>query len=139
MNINFLLLNKVNKIIELTELIYYSKQSDQPSGEVNIPETFIDKLSNYLEEFETTGRTSARVLHKYIDGFSPEEKGQVIALIWLGQYASCKQPEDFQNLIAQAVHLIPDNYATSYIIEKSFLAKYLRSGLEKINHHLWNN
>ncbi|WP_442941044.1 hypothetical protein [Nostoc sp.] len=31
------------------------------------------------------------------------------------------------------VKLIPQNYATSYIIEKSLLARYLRSGLQKLN------
>ncbi|QLE52694.1 hypothetical protein FD724_32475 (plasmid) [Nostoc sp. C057] len=76
---NFLLVSKVYKIIELAELIYCPKSSDILFGKVNIPETFLDKLSNYLEDFEMTGRTSIRVLHKYIDDFSLEEKGQVIA------------------------------------------------------------
>ncbi|WP_189525078.1 hypothetical protein [Nostoc sp. 'Peltigera membranacea cyanobiont' 232] len=77
---NFSLISKVYKIIELAELIYCPKSSDILFGRVNIPETFLDKLSNYLEDFEMTGRTSVRVLHKYVDDFSSEEKGQVIAL-----------------------------------------------------------
>lgn len=53
--------------------------------------------------------------------------------MWLGQSALDGQPEDFPNLIKQVVQLIPQNYATSYIIEKPLLAKYLRSGLQKLN------
>ncbi|MFW9259238.1 DUF3775 domain-containing protein [Nostoc sp. CALU 546] len=136
---NFLLISKVYEIIELAELIYCPKSSDILFGRVNIPETFLDKLSNYLEDFEMTGRTSIRVLHKYVDDFSSDEKGQVIALIWLGQYVSCEQPSDLNDLTAQALHLIPQNYTTSYIIEKAFLAKYLRSGLNKINNNHCNN
>lgn len=49
-----------------------------------------------------TGRTSIRVLHKYVDDFYSDEKGQVIALIWLGQYISCEQPSDLNDLTAQA-------------------------------------
>ncbi|WP_143855540.1 DUF3775 domain-containing protein [Nostoc sp. 'Peltigera membranacea cyanobiont' 232] len=59
--------------------------------------------------------------------------------IWLGQYVSCEHPSDLNDLIAQALHLIPQNYTTSYIIEKAFLAKYLRSGLKKINNNHCNN
>ncbi|WP_442936859.1 DUF3775 domain-containing protein [Nostoc sp.] len=40
-----------------------------------------------------TGRTSVRVLHKYVDDFSSDEKGQVIALIWLGQYSGSRLRE----------------------------------------------
>ena len=61
------------------------------------------------------------VLHKYVDDFSSEEKGQVIALIWLGQYVSCEQPPDLNDLTAQALHLIPQNYT----IQLAILSKKL--------------
>jgi hypothetical protein len=138
-NMNFLLISKVYKLIELAELIYSPKSSDILFGRVNIPETFLDNLSNYLEDFEMTGRTSVRVLHKYVDDFSSDEKGQVIALIWLGQYVSCEQPSDLNDLIVQALHFIPQNSRTSYILERTLLAKYLRSGLKKINNNHCNN
>jgi hypothetical protein len=126
---NYLSINKVHKVIDLAELIYCSKENKR----VNISETFVDKLSNYLEDFKMTGRTSLNVLRKYIDEFSEEEKAEMIALMWLGRGTSCEQPENFDNLIEQALKLIPQNYATIYIIERAFLAKYLRSGLQKIN------
>ncbi|WP_442937985.1 DUF3775 domain-containing protein [Nostoc sp.] len=62
-----------------------------------------------------------------------------MALIWLGQYVSCEQPSDLNDLTAQALHIIPQNYTTSYIVEKAFLAKYLRSGLKKINNNHCKN
>ncbi|MFS0519702.1 hypothetical protein ACEYW6_34090 [Nostoc sp. UIC 10607] len=73
---NFLLISKVYKIIELAELIYCPKSSDTLLGRVNIPKTFLDKLSNYLEDFEMIGRTSVRVLHKYVDDFSPKKSSE---------------------------------------------------------------
>ncbi len=126
---NFLSINKVHKVIDLAELIYCSKETRR----VNISETFVDKLSNYLEDFNITGRTSLNVLRKYIDDFSEQEKAEVIAIIWVGRGIPYKQPKDLDNLILQALNLIPQNYATSYIIERASLAKYLRYGLQKIN------
>jgi Protein of unknown function (DUF3775) len=122
-------INKIYKIIEMAELIY----AVRGYGITKQPETFIDKLSYYLEEFNLTGRCSLNVLHKYIEEFSEEEKAEVIALIWLGRIPSGQLPEDFANLIKQVVELIPQNYATSYIIEKPLLAKYLRDGLQKLD------
>ena len=89
-------------------------------------------MSNYLEDFNITKRCSVNILHQYIDEFSEQEKAEVIVLIWLGRTASAELPEDFPNLIKEALDFIPQNYATSYIIEKPFLAKYLRNGLQKI-------
>lgn len=122
---------KIAKIIEIAESIY----SSRGSGRIDPPETetFIDKLSNYLEDFNITGRCSVNLLHKYIDELSKEEKAEVIALMWLGRGLSGEQPEDFPNLVKQIVELIPQNYATSYIIEKPLLAKYLQNGLQKLN------
>ncbi|MCW5316199.1 DUF3775 domain-containing protein [Nostoc sp. KVJ3] len=126
---NLLVINKIYKIIETAELIYF------PLGDkkTNQSETFVDKLSNYLEDFQITGRCSVNILQKYINEFSQEEKAEVIALMWLGRGASSEQPENFTNLLTLAVELIPQNYATSYIIEKPLLAKYLRDGLQKLD------
>ena len=126
-------IHKIHKVIEMAELIYGSRGSRR----TNQPETFIDKLSYYLEDSNITGRCSVNILKKYIDEFSEEEKAQVIALMWLGRNTSGEQPEDLPNLVKQVVELIPQNYATSYIIERPFLAKYLakylRNGLQKLN------
>jgi hypothetical protein len=51
----------------------------------------------------------------------------------LGRTGSAELPEDFPNLIKEVVEIIPRNYATSYIIEKPLLAKYLQDGLQKLN------
>ncbi|AFY41921.1 DUF3775 domain-containing protein [Nostoc sp. PCC 7107] len=96
-------------------------------------ETFLDKLSNYLDDFHITGKYSLIILHKYIEGFSEEEKAELIALIWLGRSVSNEPPQNFTNLVKQVRELIPQNYATTYIIDNSFLVRYLRNGLQKIN------
>jgi hypothetical protein len=132
---NFLSVNKIHihNIIEISELVYGSMEPER----TNKLETFVDKLSNYLEDFKITGRYSLNILHKYIDEFSEEEKAEVIALMWLGRGISDGQLEDFPNFIKKVVQLIPQNYATSYIIEKPLLAKYLRDGLQKLD--IWNS
>jgi hypothetical protein len=126
---NRLSLEKIYKIIEIAELIYPAKGY----GITKQPETFIDKLSYYLEDFNIPGRYSVNILHKYIDGFSDQEKAEVITLMWLGRIPSGQEPEDFANMIKEVVELIPQNYASTYIIEKSLLAKYLRDGLQKVD------
>ncbi|AVH69101.1 DUF3775 domain-containing protein [Nostoc sp. 'Lobaria pulmonaria (5183) cyanobiont'] len=130
---SYLSINKIYEIIALAELIYGKMES----GRTNKPETFIDKLSNYLEDFNITGRYSVNVLQKYIHEFSEEEKAEVIALMWLGRGASGELPENLPNLVKQVVELIPQNYVTSYIIEKPLLAKYLRDGLQKLD--IWTS
>ncbi|MBD2344748.1 DUF3775 domain-containing protein [Anabaena subtropica] len=120
---------KIYKIIETTELIY----KERGSGRTNQSETFIDKLSNYLEDFNITGKYSINILHQYINEFSQDEKIELIALMWLGRSALGEPTEDFSNLVEQVVDFIPENYATIYIIEKPLLAKYLRKGLQKLN------
>jgi hypothetical protein len=122
-------INKIHKIIEMAELIYAARKYEITKQ----PETFIDKLSYYLEDVNFTERCSLNVLQKYINEFSEEEKAEVIALIWLGRIPSDQLTEDFANLIKQVVELIPKSYETSYIIEKPLLAKYLRDGLQKLD------
>jgi hypothetical protein len=126
---NLLSIKKIYKVIETAELIYFPRVT----GRTNQPKTFIDKLSDYLEDFQITGRYSVNILQKYINELSHEEKTEIIALMWLGRGASSEQPEDFPNLVKQVVELIPQHYATSYIIEKPLLAKYLQDGLQKLN------
>jgi hypothetical protein len=126
-------IKKIYKVIETAELVYGSMVSSMKSQ----PETFLDKLSNYLEDFSITGRYSVNVLQKYIQELSEEEKVEVIALMWLGRTALAEQAENFPNLVKQVVELIPQNYATSYIIEKPLLAKYLRDGLQKLE--IWSS
>jgi hypothetical protein len=130
---SLLSINKIYKLIETAELVYGSMVSRMK----NQPETFLDKLSNYLEDFSITGRCSVNVLQKYIQELSEEEKAEVIALMWLGRTALGEQAENFPNLVKQVVELIPQNYATSYIIEKPLLAKYLRDGLQKLD--IWSS
>jgi Protein of unknown function (DUF3775) len=130
---SYLSINKIYKIIEMAELIYGIRGHERK----NQPETFIDKLSYYLEDYNITGRCTVNFLQKYIEEFSQKEKVELIALIWLGQIPQGQVPEDFTNLIKQVIEFIPQNYATNYIIEKPLLAKYLRNGLQKID--IWNS
>ncbi|MEH2271214.1 MAG: DUF3775 domain-containing protein [Nostoc sp.] len=117
----YLSINKIDNVIKIAELVYGSTGS----GIKNQPEIFVEQLSNYLEDFKMPERYSVNILHKYINKFSQEEKAELIALIWLGRGISDGQLEDFQNLLKQVVELIPEKYATSYIIERPLLAKYL--------------
>ncbi|MHC5747149.1 MAG: DUF3775 domain-containing protein [Nostoc sp.] len=78
---NFLSINKIYNVIKIAELVYGSIESERTKQS----ETFIDKLSNYLEDFHIIERYSINILHKYIDEFSEEEKAKVIALMWLGR------------------------------------------------------
>ncbi|MBN3882823.1 MAG: DUF3775 domain-containing protein [Nostoc sp. JL34] len=129
----YLSINKIDNVIEIAELVYGSTGS----GIKKQPEIFIEQLSNYLEDFKIAERYSVNILHKYINKFSQEEKAELIALMWLGRGMSDGQLEDFQNLLKQVVELIPEKYATSYIIERPLLAKYLRDGLQKLN--IWTS
>lgn len=130
---SLLSIQKIYKIIQMAELIY----GGMISGKINQPLTFIDKLSYYLEDLNITETFSVNGLQKYIHELSQEEKAEVIALMWLGRTASSEQAQDFPNLVKQVVELIPQNYATSYIIEKPLLAKYLRNGLQKLD--IWTS
>lgn len=78
---NFLSINKIYNVIKIAELVYGSIESERTKQS----ETFIDKFSNYLEDFHIIERYSINILHKYIDEFSEEEKAEVIALMWLGR------------------------------------------------------
>ncbi|BBD57835.1 hypothetical protein NIES2109_06030 [Nostoc sp. HK-01] len=64
----FLPINKIDKLLEIAELIHGSRGS----GRIKPVETFLDKLSNYLDDFHITGKCSLIILHKYIEEFSEE-------------------------------------------------------------------
>lgn len=123
---SLLSIKKIHDVIKIAELIHGSERRHRP-------ETFVDKLSNYLEDFNMTGGCSLNILYKYIDEFSQEEKAEVIALIWLGRGISHGQLEDFPNFRKKVLEIIPENHATSYILERPLLAKYLRDGLQKVD------
>ncbi|MBE9205024.1 DUF3775 domain-containing protein [Nostoc sp. LEGE 06077] len=122
-------IKKIENFLEIAELIHGSRGS----GRIKPVETFLDKLSNYLDDFHLTGKYSLLILHKYIEEFSQEEKAELIALMWLGRSVSNESQQDFSYLVEKVRELIPQNYATTYIINNSLLVRYLRNGLQKIN------
>lgn len=126
---SLLSINKIYNVIKIAELVYGSIEDDI----TNQPETFIDKLSNYLEDFNIPTRYSVNILHEYINEFSDEEKAEVIALMWLDRSISHGQLEDFPNFVKKVLEIVPQNQATSYILERPLLAKYLRDGLQKLD------
>ncbi|QLE41707.1 DUF3775 domain-containing protein [Nostoc sp. C052] len=128
-NMSLLSINKIYNVIKIAELVYGSIEDEIKKQ----PETFVDKLSNYLQDFNITGRYSLSILHKYINEFSEEEKAEVIALMWLGRSISHGQLEDFPNFVKKVLEIVPKNQATSYILERPLLAKYLRDGLQKLD------
>ncbi|MEH2054713.1 MAG: DUF3775 domain-containing protein [Nostoc sp.] len=123
---DLLSINKIYNVIKIAELVYGSERTHRS-------ETFVDKLSDYLADFNMTGGCSVNILYKYIDEFSQEEKAEVIALIWLGRGISHGHLEDFPNFCKKVLQIIPENHATSYILERPLLAKYLRDGLQKVD------
>ncbi|MHC5857453.1 DUF3775 domain-containing protein [Nostoc sp.] len=126
---SLLSIKKIYNVIKIAELVYGSIEDEIKKQ----PETFIDKLSNYLQDFNIPARYSVSILHEYINEFSEEEKAEVIALMWLGRSISHGQLEDFPNFVKKVVKIVPKNHATSYILERPLLAKYLRDGLQKLN------
>lgn len=67
-------------------------------------------------------------MSEYINNLSSEETAEAIALMVLGCGDSGRQPSDFLELVKEA-----QGVERHYLVEKSLLAKYLRSGLEKLN------
>ncbi len=70
-------LHKFSKIIELAELIYGASEYEI----TNKPEIFLEKMSNYLEDFQMTRRCSVNRLREYINELSEPEKADVIVLM----------------------------------------------------------
>lgn len=83
---SLLSINKIYKVIETAELVYGSMISRMR----NQPETFLDKLSNYLEDFNITGKCSVNVLQKYIQELSEEEKAEVNKKRYISHTIDCK-------------------------------------------------
>lgn len=130
MKINFLTIDKVNKIIELTKLVYGSKTSQSISDiKLTDSNTQAKELIEFLIERQTLN-TPINTLSEYINNLSSEETAEAIALMVLGRGDSGRQPSDFLELVKEA-----QGVEKHYLIEKSLLAKYLHSGLEKLNLH----
>lgn len=130
MKINFLTIDKVNKIIELAKLVYGSK-TPQSIFEMELTgsNTQAKELIEFLIERQTLN-TPINTLSEYINNLSLEETAETIALMVLGRRDSGRQPSDFLELVKEA-----QGVERHYLVEKSLLAKYLRSGLEKLNLH----
>ncbi|QFS50614.1 hypothetical protein GXM_08108 [Nostoc sphaeroides CCNUC1] len=127
---NFLTIDKVNKIIELANLVYSSKTPQSISDmELTDSNTQAKELIEFLIERQTLN-TPINTLSEYINNLSSEETAEAIALMVLGRGDSGRQPSDFLELVKEA-----QGVERHYLVEKSLLAKYLRSGLEKLNLH----
>jgi hypothetical protein len=130
MKMNFLSLDKVNKIIELAKLVYGSKTPQSISDmELTDSNTQAKELIEFLIERQTLN-TPINTLSEYINNLSSEETAEAIALMILGRGDSGRQASDFLELVKEA-----QGVERHYLVEKSLLAKYLRSGLEKLNLH----
>ncbi|PHM10987.1 hypothetical protein CK516_05280 [Nostoc sp. 'Peltigera malacea cyanobiont' DB3992] len=130
MKMNFLSIDKVNKIIELAKLVYGSK-TPQSISDIKLTDsnTQTKELIEFLIERQTLN-TPINTLSEYINNLSSEETAEAIALMVLGRGDSGRQPSDFLELVKEA-----QGVERHYLAEKSLLAKYLRSGLEKLNLH----
>lgn len=89
--------------------------------------TLSQELVELLHERQTPG-TPISMLSDYIYKLSDIELSEAIALMLLGRGHSDEQPSDFPDLVNEA-----QGVPAHYLIEKAPLAKYLRSGLEKLN------
>ncbi|WP_225912281.1 DUF3775 domain-containing protein [Nostoc flagelliforme] len=130
MKMNFLTIDKVNKIIELAKLVYGSK-APQSISDIKLTDsnTQAKELIEFLIERQTLN-TPINTLSEYINNLSSEETAEAIALMVLGRRDSERQPSDFLELVKEA-----QGVERHYLVEKSLLAKYLHSGLEKLNLH----
>lgn len=130
MKMNFLTIDKVNKIIELAKLVYGSKTSQSISDmKLTDSNTQAKELIEFLIERQTSN-TPINTLSEYINNLSSGETAEAIALMVLGRGDSGRQASDFLELVKEAQRV-----ERHYLVEKSLLAKYLRSGLEKLNLH----
>ncbi|MHC5748499.1 MAG: DUF3775 domain-containing protein [Nostoc sp.] len=130
MKMNFLSIDKVNKIIELAKLVYDSKAPQSISDmKLTDSNTQAKELIEFLIERQTSN-TPINRLSEYINNLSSEETAEAIALMVLGRGDSGRQPSDFFELVKEA-----EGVERHYLVEKSLLAKYLCSGLEKLNLH----
>jgi hypothetical protein len=128
MKMNFLTIDKVKKIIELAKLVYGSKTSQSISDmKLTDSNTQAKELIEFLIERQTLN-TPINTLSEYINNLSSEETAEAIALMVLGRGDSGRQPSDFLELVKEA-----QGVKRHYLVEKSLLAQYLRSGLEKLN------
>ncbi|MHC5595454.1 MAG: DUF3775 domain-containing protein [Nostoc sp.] len=125
---NFLSIDKLNKIIELTKLVYGSKTSQSISDiKLTDANTQAKELIEFLIERQTLN-TPINTLSEYINNLSSGETAEAIALMVIGRGDSGRQASDFLELVKEA-----QGVERHYLVEKSLLAKYLRSGLEKLN------
>jgi hypothetical protein len=130
MKMDFLSIDKVNKIIELAKLVYGAKTSQSVSDmKLTDSNTQAKELIEFLIERQTLN-TPINTLSKYIKNLSSGETAEAIALMVLGRGDSGRQPSDFLELVKEA-----QGVEKHYLIEKCLLAKYLHSGLEKLNLH----
>ncbi|BAB77131.1 all7373 (plasmid) [Nostoc sp. PCC 7120 = FACHB-418] len=127
-NMNYLTVEKVHKIIELATVRRLHQQSKLTSeDDLKDSKTLSQELVELLHERQTPG-TPISMLSDYIYKLSDIELSEAIALMLLGRGHSDEQPSDFPDLVNEA-----QGVPAHYLIEKAPLAKYLRSGLEKLN------
>jgi uncharacterized protein with von Willebrand factor type A (vWA) domain len=130
MKMNFLTIEKVKKIIEVAKLVFDSKTPQSIFDmELTDSNTQAKELIEFLIERQTLN-TPINTLSEYINNLSSEETAEAIALMVLGRGDSGRQASDFLELVKEA-----QGVERHYLVEKSLLAKYLRSGLEKLNLH----
>jgi hypothetical protein len=128
MKMNFLTIGKVYKIIELAKLVYSAKTTQSVSDmKLTDSNTQAKELIEFLIERQRLN-TPINTLSEYINNLSSEETAEAIALMVLGRGDSGRQPSDFLELVKEA-----QGVERHYLVEKSLLAKYLLSGLEKLN------
>lgn len=128
MKMNSLTIEKVNKIIELAKLVYGATTPQSVSNmKLTDSNTQAKELIEFLIERQTLN-TPINTLSEYINNLSSEETAEAIALMVLGRGDSGRQASDFIELVKEA-----QGVERHYLVEKSLLAKYLRSGLEKLN------
>ncbi|BAY41287.1 hypothetical protein NIES2111_56830 (plasmid) [Nostoc sp. NIES-2111] len=125
---NYLTIEKVHKIIDLATVRRLHQQSKFTSEhDLKDSKTLSKELVELLHERQTPG-TPIYMLSDYVHKLSEIELAEAIALMLLGRGHSDEQPSDFPDLFNEA-----QGVPAHYLIEKAPLAKYLCSGLEKLN------
>lgn len=122
-------LNKetVFEIIRLAEECY--PNPDQWEGA-----SIRDAAEEILETFRETGefhKPEHIALVERLKRLSHDELKELVALMWLGRGDAGERAEDWESLLEDASREL-EHSPVAYVVEKMYLARYLRDGLEKL-------
>lgn len=84
-----------------------------------------------IDEEEVLKDPKRKQLFDYVEGLPPQEKAELVALMWIGR--GDYEPEDWERIVKQAHSgVLERGSATGYLTEKMRLGDFLERGLAKV-------